>query len=313
MILSVSRRTDIPAFYSKWFYQRVKEGFVLVRNPMNIHYVSRIPINKDVVDCIVFWTKDPLKMIPRLRELEGIPYYFQFTINPYSNDLEQKVPKKKHIIKTFQSLSDLISPKRIIWRYDPILLNKEISLEYHLKYFEELAKRLAGFSNTCVISFLDSYKKIERKLKPTCTRELTENEVNILSSKIVKLANSYSFNVLTCSEKYDLSIYGINHGRCIDNKLIEEITGSSLNISKDKNQREECGCVQSIDIGEYNSCSHNCIYCYANFNNESVVKKMKEHNPSSPLLTGDIGIKDIIKTRVVCSNIVKYHLFEKKK
>ena len=158
MILSVSRRTDIPAFYSEWFFNRIKEGYVCVRNPMNIHQISKIALTPNLIDCIVFWSKNPYPMLSRLDELKDYMYYFQFTINPYDTVLEQQVPGKKHVIETFKRLSDLISPDRVIWRYDPIILTDTISVDYHIKYFEELAKRLHTYTKTCIISFLDLYK-----------------------------------------------------------------------------------------------------------------------------------------------------------
>lgn len=159
MILSVSRRTDIPAFYSDWFFNRLHEGFVDVRNPMNIHQISRIKITPDVVDCIVFWTKNPYNMLARLYELKKYNYYFQFTINPYGKDIEANVPVKTEIIDTFRRLSLLIGRNRVIWRFDPILITDEINVIYHIKYFEELAKRLENLTTRCVISFVDLYKK----------------------------------------------------------------------------------------------------------------------------------------------------------
>jgi hypothetical protein len=311
MVLSVSRRTDIPAFYSNWFFQRVKEGFVMTRNPRNIHNISRIPINNDVIDCIVFWTKDPSKMISGLKNLGEIPFYFQFTLNAYPNGIEKNVPKKKILLGTFKKLSDIISPKRIIWRYDPILFTDKIGIDYHTKYYEDLAKRISGYSNTCTISFLDKYKRIEKNLNSARIRELTIDEINILSSRISLIAEKYSVNVLTCAEKYDLSNYGIRHGRCIDNKLIEEITGKKIFIKKDKNQREMCGCIESVDIGEYNSCHHNCIYCYANDHLKSSLQKTSEHNSFSALQMGVISKNDIIKTKTFLSNTDDNQLFQK--
>lgn len=309
MILSVSRRTDIPAFYSDWFYNRIKEGFVYVRNPMNIHQISKVEINPDVVDCIVFWTKDPKKMLNRLNELRDYNYYFQFTINPYDNGLELNVPKKNRIIDTFRALSDKIGNNKVIWRYDPILLTHKIDTSYHIKYFEEIAKRLSSSTSKCTISFIDSYQKTERNLEGTGSRELTDNEIMFLSSELVKIASSYNIEIQTCAEKIDLEAVGVKHGRCIDNVIIEDIVGYQLETKKDKNQRSECGCIESIDIGEYNTCSHNCLYCYANFNKEQVVQKAKKHNPLSPLLIGDITDKDTIKERRVVS-LRKKDLFE---
>jgi hypothetical protein len=309
MILSVSRRTDIPAFYSDWFFKRVKEGFVYVRNPMNIHHISRIPINTDVVDCIVFWSKNPSPMLSRLNEIAAYKYYFQFTLNPYNKALECNVPKKAGIFDVFKKLSDKIGPDKIIWRYDPILLSDEIDIDYHLKYFEVIANTLKGFTNTCIISFIDSYKKTERNLKTTTARELTEFEINKLSKELTFIVKDNNMKLQTCAEKYELSDFGITHGRCIDNELIEKITGHKIDTQKDKNQRDECGCITSIDIGEYNTCNHNCLYCYANFNRNIVEKKLKEHNPESPLLIGNIDEKDTVHERKVSSIINKNPLF----
>lgn len=300
MILSVSRRTDIPAFFSDWFYERIKEGFVYVRNPMNIHHVSRVNLNPKVVDCIVFWTKNPKPMLARLDEIKDYNYYFQYTINPYNQKLEIKVPKKDNVIETFKELSSKIGSKRMIWRYDPILMTDEIDVNYHIKYFEEIAKRLSTYTKRCTISFVDNYKKTERNLKPTTARELTNNEIFSLVKELVPIANRYGMEIQTCSEKIDLANVGIEHGRCIDNVIVEELLGVKIETSKDKNQRKECGCIQSIDIGEYNTCGHNCLYCYANFNQEVVQRKREKHNSKSPLLIGNIEKSDKIIERAVC-------------
>lgn len=292
MILSVSRRTDIPAFYSDWFFNRLKEGFVLVRNPMNIHQVSKITLSPDVIDCIVFWSKNPRPMLSRLDELRNYMYYFQFTINAYDKGFEVGVPKKESIINTFKELSDKIGPKRVIWRYDPILLTDRMNMDYHVRYFEEIARRLKGYTNICVISFIDLYKKTKANLKDTQARELSVKEMIDLSAKLFIIAKIYGINIQTCAEEIVLESVGITHGKCIDNALIEDLLGVKLVVSKDPNQRKECGCVQSIDIGEYNTCAHGCKYCYANFNESILLKKRAAHDPNSPLLIGHIEEND---------------------
>jgi hypothetical protein len=309
MILSVSRRTDIPAFYSKWFFNRVKEGFVYVRNPMNIHQISKIELTPKLIDCIVFWSKNPKPMLPYLDLLKDFMYYFQFTINPYDIRLEQNVPTKSSIIDTFKELSDKIGPERVIWRYDPIILTDTITVDYHVKYFEELAKCLKGKTKTCVISFLDLYKKTESNLKGTTARELDQNEMVLLAGKLAAIASSYDMKIQSCAEAIELESVGITHGHCIDNLLIEDLLGVRLVVGKDKNQRPECGCVQSIDIGEYNTCPHMCKYCYANFNKEIVQEKSHRHNPNSPLLIGDVMPSDKVTTRKIFSFISKDSLF----
>ncbi|GHU60039.1 hypothetical protein FACS189411_17390 [Bacteroidia bacterium] len=301
MILSVSRRTDIPAFYSDWFYNRVKEGFVCVRNPMNIHQISKIPINPDIVDCIVFWTKNPNAMMARLNEIDEFNYYFQFTINPYNRSIESFVPKKEFVIDTFKRLADKIGANRVIWRYDPILISNEIDINYHIKYFETLAKRLSSYTKKCVISFIDNYKKTERNVQAIAARELDNNEIQSLSKALVEISKTYNIEIQSCAEKYDLENIEIKHGKCIDNELIEQITGFAIETKKDRSQRKECGCIESIDIGEYNTCRHNCLYCYANYNHTEVQKKVERHIQTSPLLIGDVTPIDIIIDRKCCS------------
>lgn len=310
MILSVSRRTDIPAFYSDWFFNRLKEGFVYVRNPMNIHQVSKITLSPDVIDCIVFWSKNPSPMLYRLDELKDYMYYFQFTINAYDKNLEFWVPRKGGIINTFRALSNIIGPKRVIWRYDPIMLSSNMDIAYHVHYFGEIAKRLGGYTDTCVISFVDLYKKAQNNLKGTTARELSINEMLELSAKLYIIASRYGMKIQTCSEGVDFNSVGVVHGKCIDNKLIEELLGVRLRVDKDQNQRKECGCVQSIDIGEYNTCYHGCKYCYANFNERIVMRNKELHDPYSPLLIGHLGVLDRVTERKLVTFVRKMEDFK---
>lgn len=303
MILSASRRTDIPAFYSNWFFNRLKEGFVYVRNPMNIHQVSMITLSPEVIDCIVFWSKNPKPMLPRLGELKDYMYYFQYTINAYDKGLETGVPRKEGVINTFKTLSEAIGPKRVIWRYDPILLTETLDKDYHLKYFEEIAKRLEGYTDICVISFVDLYKKTQRNLRDKNVREPSTEEMLELAAKMFLIAKRYGMNIQTCAEEIALESVGIKHGKCIDNALIEDLLGVKLVVSKDPNQRKECGCVQSIDIGEYNTCAHGCKYCYASFREEIVARKKMAHDPDSPLLIGYLAAEDKVTERKLFSFI----------
>lgn len=301
MILSVSRRTDIPAFYSEWFFNRLRDGFIDVRNPMNIHQVSRVMITPDVIDCIVFWTKNPKAMLARLDELKNYNYYFQFTLNPYDRRIESSVPKKNEIISTFKELSSKIGNNRVIWRYDPILITDVIGVNYHIQYFEELAKRLTGFTKRCVISFVDIYKKTSTNTKYLNLREPNKDEMSAIAEAFSKIANNFGLEIVTCAENVDLQKFGIEHGHCIDPVLIEEICGYKIDTRKDKNQRKECGCIESIDIGAYNTCCHGCAYCYANFNNDKVKLQSSRHITTSSLLTGELQNDDEVKERKVCS------------
>lgn len=297
MIISVSRRTDIPAFYSEWFINRLKDGFVYVRNPINKNQISKISLLPKNVDFFVFWSKNPKPFLYKLPELNKFNFYFQYTINSYDKDLEPHVPQKKEIIKTFIELSKKIGKEKVIWRYDPILISEKYTDEYHLKYFESIAKLVSPYTEKCVISFIDIYKKCERNLLGTDVREVTEEEILSISLRLKRISDKYNLKLETCAEDYELESIGVRHNRCIDNVLIERILGRRIKVSKDKNQRDSCGCVESVDIGEYNTCKHGCLYCYANFNCEMVKENNKSHSSNSPLLYGDLKEKDTIKER----------------
>ena len=302
LIISASRRTDIPACYSEWFYNRIKEKYVLVRNPMNIHQVSRINLSPDVIDCIVFWTKNPLPMIKRLDYIKDYNYYFQFTLNSYGNDVEPDVPDKNDIIiPAFQNLSEKIGAEKVIWRYDPIFLSKKYTIDYHVEHFEKIAKRLKGYTQKCTISFIDLYKNTIKNIRDLDLVEINDIDKRKLAQELSKIAFSYGFQMDTCAEDIELGEYGITHAKCIDDRLIENITGYKLNVDKDKNQRKECKCVSSFDIGMYNTCTNGCKYCYANYNSGLVKKNIVEHDPASSLLSGQVTIKDNIKDRNIKS------------
>ncbi len=302
MILSVSRRTDIPSYYSEWFYNRIKEGFVLVRNPMNPHQISKISLSPEVVDCIVFWTKNPEPMMDRLEELSAYPYYFQFTLTGYGKDVECNVPhKKEKMIPVFQRLAEKIGKQRVIWRYDPILFNATYTPEYHLKAFEQIAAALEGYTERCVISFVDEYAKIRKSLKELAVYELGEAELLAFAKNLRKSAERHGITVGSCAESIDLQECGIEHNSCIDKKRIEALIGSRLNAAKDKNQRPECGCVESVEIGTYNTCKNGCRYCYANHSAESVRNNSAKYHPLSPILCGEITAEDKVSERAVKS------------
>lgn len=302
MILSVSRRTDIPNYYSDWFISRVKEGFLYVRNPMNAHQISRIDLSPDVVDCIVFWTKNPANMIEKLEHLKNYIYYFQFTLTGYGKDVEPNLPnKREELIPTFKRLSEKIGKEKVIWRYDPILISKRYTMDYHLKAFEEIASNLADYTEKVVISFVDLYSKTQRNTRGLDIKQMTNEEMISLAGKMAHIASKYNLIIETCAEQIDLQEVGIQHGSCIDKKLIERILGCKLLVEKDKNQRGECGCFESVEIGTYNTCLNGCKYCYANFNDNKVKDNVKLYDKDSALLCGNITSDDKITDRKVKS------------
>lgn len=302
MIISASRRTDIPAYYADWFFRRIQEGYALVRNPMNPRQLSRIRLTPDVVDGIVFWTKNPLPMLPRLDALREYMYYFQFTLNAYGTDVETNLPGKNHtLIPAFQALSERIGPERVIWRYDPIFLSATYSAAYHLRYFEQLAKRLCRYTKQCTISFLDFYRSTEKNMAGLSLQPFPPEEQAALAKELAAIAVSYGLQVDTCAEKLELSQYGIGHACCVDATLFERLLGCPLAVKTDKNQRHACGCAESIDIGAYDTCRSGCRYCYASRSEKLRRANEGRHNPASPLLIGEVDSEDKITERAVRS------------
>lgn len=290
MIISASRRTDIPALYGEWFFNRLKAGFVDVVNPFNQKQVSRISLKPQVVDCIVFWTKNAAPIIDRLDELKDYKFYFQFTITPYDEDVEPGLLRnqsKTDIIRTFQRLSKKIGRDKVIWRYDPILLSPTHSVDWHFDQFEYFVKNLAPYTNRCVISFLDLYAKTKHNTQPLRIRDISVDEMRELALGISQIADG-KIEVQSCSEKIDLAEFGISHGACIDKDIIEHVIGAEIDIAKDKTQREECGCMASVDIGQYDTCTHLCAYCYANFRPQIAAENFKAHDPEASSLFGKI-------------------------
>lgn len=301
MILSASRRTDIPAFFSDWFYNRIEKGFVLVRNPMNIHQISRVSLRPEVVDCIVFWTKNPKPFIARLPHLAKYNYYFQYTMTGYGKRLEPNTPSVEESINFLRSLSKSIGSTRVIWRYDPIIITDEHTIKFHIKNFSRIAQNLAGLTKKCVISFVDYYKKTAKNMSNINYSGISDEDIFELSGQLANIARRHGIMLASCAEEIDLEKQGIVHGKCIDDKLIEEISGYSLDIGKDKNQREECGCMASIDIGAYNTCPHGCLYCYANYDLNMVRRNYALHDKNSDLIYGIVSDRDKISERKVLS------------
>ena len=298
MILSVSRRTDVPAFYGEWFINRLRDGSVLVRNPVNPKQVSKILLSRENIDCIVFWTKNPENFMKYLGELKEYPFYFQFTLNGYGKDIEPGMPdKKKELIPLFQELSGKIGKERVIWRYDPVLISKDYSIEWHIHTFESMAEALEGYTKQAVISFLDIYRKIKRQMAQAGIRRPAEEEVFQFAQRAGTSARNHGMTTVTCAEGYDLSCFGIRKGCCIDRELVEKLIGMKISVDKDKNQRPECGCAESFDIGSYDTCPADCLYCYASHSRETVNQTAAQYRPDTPMLCGEPDQFDKITER----------------
>lgn len=297
MIISASRRTDIPKHYSEWLVNRIKEGYVDVRNPMYASQVSRYSLSPKIVDGIVFWTKDPAPMLKRLDAFSEYSYYFQFSLTPYGKDIEGNLPDKHELIKTFKELSLRIGSDRVNWRYDPILFNGKYSMEYQIRAFGKIATELNGYTKKVTISFIDEYNFGGRSVYTSLqTEAIVLAQQYLLAEKISEIARDNGMSIDTCAEKIDLQKYGIEHARCVDGRIFERLNGCKLSrlkrrydeLAKDAAQRKECHCVDSIDIGWPNTCLNGCKYCYATSSEAELEQNIKKYNPNSSLLCGEI-------------------------
>lgn len=294
MIINTGQRTDIPAFYSEWFINRIKEGFVYVRNPYYPKLVTKYILDPSVVDCICFCTKNPHNMLDKMEYLEKFNQLWFVTITPYGKDIEPNVPNKHQIIDEFIKLSNIVGKDKVIWRYDPIFINEKYSITYHIRAFETMCSKLTNHTNTCVISFIDLYQKVIKNFKGV--KEVTDEEKQLIGKNFFEIANKYNITLQTCCEGDLLTKFSILNVGCQNKDVIEKATNLTLEIPKNiKPARELCDCLLGNDIGQYDTCNHGCIYCYANYNKKNVIENMKKHNPNSHILIGKIEDSDIVK------------------
>lgn len=293
IIISASRRTDLPAFYSEWFINRIRAGYCTAVNPFNRRQVARVSLRTEDVDVIVFWTKNPEPLIKHLEELDnrGFLYYFQYTLTGYPRALEPHVPELKKGISTFKILADLIGPEKVIWRYDPIIISNRTGSDYHKKQIDHIARELEGFTHRLVISVVDEYRKARvnfdrlEKQSVNIARQISENQVRDIVEFTVDRAKCSKMEAFSCAEVLDLKPFGLMPGKCIDDSYIERVFGINVASEKDKSQRLACGCVRSKDIGAYDTCLHGCLYCYAG-TLTAAQKNKANHFPDSPSIIG---------------------------
>lgn len=294
MILFVSGRTDIVAFYSDWFMNRYREGFVDVRNPFNPKMISRI--NFCDVDAILFCTKNPIPILKYIKEIDK-PIVFHITITSYKDDIEPNVPSKTSVIDAIKELSKLLGKDSIVVRYDPIFINNKYTIDYHIKAFDKLCSLVEGYVDRILVSFIDEYKNVRKNERYLCYRELTEDDYKMIGRCFSKSANNHNLRVHTCFEDRDLSEYGFDKDECMSKELAYKLTGKVFKREWKARKGGKCHCVEMVDIGVYNSCKHFCKYCYANYDELQVINNYGKHNTKSSLLIGELNEDDIIKVR----------------
>ncbi|MEC9488254.1 MAG: DUF1848 domain-containing protein [Halanaerobium sp.] len=297
MIISASRRTDIPAFYSGWLMKRIREGFFFKVNPYNVNQVKGVSLHPEDVAALVFISKYPAPLLEHLEELDrrGYNYIFQYTLNDYDAALEPKVPPLDKRIQVFKEISSHVGRGRVTWRYDPIVYSNRTDVAYHLERFKKLAEVLGPYSTRVIISFLDFYPKMEKRMEQVeekygiifqdimeCGEQLAE-----LCHSLKDIALANNLEIQSCAEEDELVNEIIKPGSCIDPDQLNDLFGLKLKNGKDPYQREGCLCTTAEDMGSYDTCLFNCTYCYASKGAVAVKRRTARHNPESSTLLGD--------------------------
>ena len=292
MILQTGNRTDLPAFYSRWLAGRIREGYVMVRNPFNPVSVTKYRIDPSIVDLIVFCTKNPTPMLEHMDLLEPYRQYWFVTITPYGKDIEPNVPDKDLVIESFRQLCGHVGQDCMCWRYDPVFIDSSWTMQRHIEAFSAMCGKLEGFTHTCVISYIDLYEKVLRNFPEV--RSVPFDTQLKLTRVFVEIAAKHGMIIKPCGEDPRLASVGADCSGCMTQQTFEQAVGQNLILPPNPGNRKECACYITNDIGQYNTCGHLCRYCYANADKDTVRRNMRLHDPSSPLLIGNLRPEDKI-------------------
>lgn len=291
MIVSASYKTDLPAFYGDWFMTRLQAGYCMMRNPMNRKPI-RVPLDRGNVDGIVFWTKNfrPfMKHVPRLESC-GFPFYVQYTINGYPRSLETNVVDWRKSVETVWELSRSIGKRSVVWRYDTVVVSAETPLDFHVRNFSQIAQSLEGVTDEAVVSFLQLYRKTERNLAEMTRahdnpwRDPSTSEKRDLAATLYEIARGHGIDLTICSQPDLITVQ--SPARCIDTKRLGDVAGRPISV-KTLGNRPGCECAASRDIGDYDTCPHGCVYCYAVRSQPLAVERFRRHDPMGEYLFSD--------------------------
>jgi hypothetical protein len=288
MIISASRRTDIPAFYAPWFIHRIRAGWCRVPNPFNSAQVTEVSLRPEDVEVIVFWTRYPLPMMPHLEEMEdrGYHFYFLYTLMGNPREIDPNSPSLRSALRTFQRLADRIGPEKVIWRYDPIVLSSLTDSDFHKRTFHHISGELEGYTQRCIMSAVNPYRKAKRRFMDRGIELLSSDgqEFGNLVQFMAEEARNRGMDIFSCAQTLDLDDRGVKHGKCIDDEYIERAFGIRVSHKKDPSQRRSCRCVVSKDIGMYDTCLFGCLYCYGTTSFKKAKENYKIHDPRAPSL-----------------------------
>lgn len=293
MILNTGSRTDTVQYYTKWLLKRFEEGFVYSRNPMFPSKVTKYILDPKTIDCLVFCSKNYRPILPHLKPvLEKFNTYFHYTITAYGKDIEPNVPSIDDSIKTLIELSKIVGSKRIAWRYDPILLTKNYTKTTHYKTFDYMAKSLSPYVDRCIFSFVEMYKKLETNMPEIIP--FTESDKEDILKHLGEISKKYDLTIQTCAENKNFEKYGILASGCMTGEILGKANGVTFKNIKHKGNRAGCRCIESRNIGDYDTCPNGCRYCYANKNPKIALENFKKHDPNFDTILGNIKEDDII-------------------
>ena len=293
MIINTGARTDTVQYYSEWLLTRFSEGYALARNPLFPNKITRYELTPDKVDCVVFCSKNYEPILSRLHEItDRFPTYFHYTITAYGRDIEPGVPSIEASMDTLIRLAKQVGRQRVAWRYDPVLLTEKYTIPLHLETFERMAQRLAPYIDRCIFSFVEMYKKLETNMPELIP--LTEEDRDALARGLGEIAGRYGIFLQTCGTNGDFSQYGIHASGCMTLDILGKANGIAFKNRKHKGLGQGCHCIESRDIGAYDTCLNGCRYCYANKSPQKARDNYKNCDPASPLLLGHVRPEDTI-------------------
>ena len=294
MIINTGGRTDTVQYFTPWLLKRFAEGYVYSRNPLFQNKVTRYELTPDKVDCVQFCSKNYEPILDHLQPIiSRFPTYFHYTITAYGKDVEPGVPTIEKSVETLKKLSAIVGRQRLAWRYDPVLLTDKYTIDRHLGTFESMAKELTPYVDRCIFSFVEMYKKVEVNMPELIP--LSVEDMDILARGFGEIAAKYGLYMQTCGNNGDYSRFGIHSSGCMTLDMIGQANDIEFRNLKHKGMRQGCGCIETRDIGAYDTCLNGCKYCYANKRPQKAVENYKEHDPDSPLLLGHLKDTDVIQ------------------
>ncbi|MDD3239287.1 MAG: DUF1848 domain-containing protein [Lachnospira sp.] len=294
MIINTGGRTDTVQYFTGWLLKRFEEGYVYSRNPLFPNKVTRYELNPDVVDCVEFCSKNYEPILKDVHKItERFHTHFNYTITAYGKDIEPGVPSIEESMETLKKLSELVGKNRVVWRYDPVLLTEKYTIQTHMETFERMAKELSPYVDRCIFSFVEMYKKLENNMPELIP--MTEADKNVLAKGLGEIATANNLYIQTCGTNGDYSQYGIHSSGCMTLEILGHANHIEFKELKHNGMRQGCHCMESRDIGAYDTCMNGCKYCYANKNPKKAFENFKYHNPDSPLLLGELKESDMIQ------------------